>query len=590
MKTFTLNLWRRYSPQSIILLAFLVVSAGNVFAQPQVTLSPNTLQTINVGGTVNFTATRNSNSSFWPGGNSNFTYTWSSTGPAVVGFTNNPGSGGSSSATVATFTVAGSYTVSCFVQEGGGGLSATSPATSVNVVVPAPANLWATSTNGTQVSSFTVSSGSYISGPDNIFVPSGGSTAALGKNPTGGPGGDNFYWLPNSSNNNGTISIWASTAVGGSQSNVNTTFDVNAGSNNDLGFVRLAMDQAKTGWILAGDGSTVYMAKFASNGTGSVSPVSVPVSLSGGVAATFQNGDVCIDGNNNMYALANNGSGLTQIFVGSLANPTVTLTQKWNLVAPGGANFSGTVNGVAFDILGSLYISTSTGLYFIDQTTVNTQGAGTVVCSLVRTQSGLQDLASNFFPTQTQLPVDLISFSGILKNNITSLSWETENEQNFDHFEIERRGDNSGAYAKIGVKASLASTGRSSYHFDDNLAGTNGTAFNYRLKIVDIDGRFKYSNIILVRRDQNIFAGIKLSPNPVVGGIATARFEASENSNVVFRVMDMNGKTMLQQTNKVYEGINSVAINNLDRLQPGMYLLQLENGTTVQNIKFSVAR
>ncbi|MBL0130962.1 MAG: hypothetical protein IPP43_07410 [Chitinophagaceae bacterium] len=61
----------------------------------------------------------------WTGGNGNFTYTWSSTGPAALAFTSNPNTiTGTSSATNATgFSVAGIYTIICTVQEQGGGLT-----------------------------------------------------------------------------------------------------------------------------------------------------------------------------------------------------------------------------------------------------------------------------------------------------------------------------------------------------------------------------------------------------------------------------------------------------------------------------------
>ncbi len=461
----------------------------------------------------------------------------------------------------------------------------------VTIHVNIGANLWATSSSGTRVSSFSVSNGTYNSGPTDIFTPDGGSTAALGRSANPNLVSGYFYWLPNNGGN-GVVNVYGASAAGNNQTLIGT-LDVNGASNNDMGFVRLAMGPDGKGWLLARESSTnqIYLASFVPNGVDpiTITVVDADVTINGGLNTTFQNGDICLSGSGTIFALANNGSGVTQIFIGLPNGSSTQLTKKWDLRDNTNAPFTGTVNGVAFDAVGSLYISCADGLFYINQATVN--GAdGTVLCTLVHEVSGLQDLASNVFPNQTQLPVDLISFTGMLKNNITTLRWETENEQNFDHFEIERRTDNAGAYAKIGEKASLGSIGRSSYQFDDVLSAVMGSAFNYRLKIVDQDGKFKYSNIILVRRDQNILAGIKMSPNPVVGGIATARFSASADAVVSFRVVDMSGKTVLTQQAKVFEGENSVSINNLDRLQPGMYLLNMENNGTISSIKFSVSR
>jgi len=678
------------------IVAFILVvalSATKLSAQPPrtVTLSPSTTQNINAGGTVNFTATRNSNSANWAGGNGNFTYTWSSS-PVGPTFTNNGVTiTGNNSSTVATFPAGGTYLITCFVQEGGGGGNATSTATTVIVTVPTPSvsltpsttqniavggtvaftstatnyagsgnytytwnaagatvpgsnpnsiaaasdsktltfpaagtytvsvtiartgattltttsttvnvfnapaspNLWATSSDGNQVSSFSVTNGVYFAGPANIFDPfpsSTETTAALARNDKPSAALGHYYWMPNDGTN-GVMNLYAANSTGGSRTLIGT-LDVNGASNNSLGFVRLGMGPDGTGWILAGDGSTVYLAKFMSNG---VNPVTITVedasiNLVGGAASTFQNGDICISGTGTIYALANDGGGVTQIFTGLPAGSSTTLTKKWDLTDNTNSPFNGRVNGVAFDLLGSLYLSTDDGLYFIDQNTVNGP-AGTVSCLLVRAQTGLQDLASNVFPTQSLLPVKLLSFNASYRNQNTTLTWEVESLQNFDHFEVER-SSNGADYSSVASKQPVGNPAdRATYQHIDNLAAANGTVFYYRLKLVDADGRFSYSNVVLVRKENKIITGIRLSPNPVkTGTSATVRLEAAVNTTVDIRIMDMNGRVVLSQQNNVYEGTNSIAVNNLNRLQPGTYILQLNNGETSEITKFSIAR
>lgn len=195
------------------------------------------------------------------------------------------------------------------------------------------------------------------------------------------------------------------------------------------------------------------------------------------------------------------------------------------------------------------------------------------------------------YPQQSTLPVKLISFSGSYRNQITALTWETENELNFNHFEVER-STNGTNYSLIGSKAATATvvTSRQSYSFGDDLGAVAGNVFYYRLKMVDKDGQFKYSNVIMIRKESKSINGITVNPNPVVGGMATVRFTANSTSIVNVRVMDMSGKQVSQQQNKVYAGNNSVSINNLDRLQPGIYLLQMANGEELTTVKFNIAR
>jgi hypothetical protein len=94
----------------------------------------------------------------------------------------------------------------------------------------------------------------------------------------------------------------------------------------------------------------------------------------------------------------------------------------------------------------------------------------------------------------------------------------------------------------------------------------------------------------MIRKESKNINGITLNPNPVIGGMATARFTSAVTNVVNFKVVDMNGKVVLQQQNKIYEGNNSISINNLDRLQSGVYLLQMSNGDEITGIKFSIAK
>jgi Secretion system C-terminal sorting domain len=446
-------------------------------------------------------------------------------------------------------------------------------------------NIAASSSSGNTVSAFTVLNGTYISGPGEIFSPSV-QTAALGLSANG-----YYYYLPAEySGNNGFISVYAANP-NGTGSTIIGSIDMNGSSNNDLGFVRLAIDQSGTGWILAGDNTTLYLAKFTANGINSttITVTDPSVTLVNGNVSTFFNGDICISGNGTIYALGNSGNGgITQIFTGTPNGASTVLTKKWDLVNQNGNPFSGSVNGTAFDALGSLYISTSTGLFYINQNTVNT-ATGTVQCALVSNVTGLTDLASNLFPQQSALPLRLISFTGSFRNQKTILNWETEGEQNFSYFEIQR-SSNSSDYNTIDIKPAAGNmTSRQGYQFTDDLSAVSGTVFTYRLKMVDIDGQFKYSDVIMIRKEITTIKGITINPTPVINGVATVRFTAQAAGSSALRVVDLSGKIVLQQQNKVYEGNNSISLSGLERLQAGTYILQIANGNEQQSVKFTVA-
>ena len=561
------------------------------FSNPSVTLTPSTTQYILTGGTVNLTATALNYA-----GSGNYTYTWTATGASISGG-NTASVATATNAKTLTYAAAGTYNVSVSIARTGAPTLVTDTVKVIVSNVPAVANLWATSSDGTRVSSFTVVNGIYINGPTNIFTPTfpgtttgGTSTAALARNAQGGTANGYYYWLPNTSGNGGVVEIFAANAAGGSQTRVGT-IDVNGTNTSSLGFVRLGVGPDGNGWLLAGDGtSSLYLAKFMTNGVNPVTITTVPISLGTGNIATFQNGDICISGDNKLFALANDGNGVTQIFVGNLNNPSVIITPMLNLVDNANVPFTGSVNGVAFDELGSAYISTATGLYFIDAATVNGPAA-TVQCKLVSAVTGLQDLASNTFPLGSPLPVTLIDFKGNYRNQNTTLSWETENMQNFSHFEVER-ATTANNFITIGTLNQKGDgMSRTKYQYLDNLNGLNNKVFYYRLKMVDMDGQFKYSNIIVIRKEQTGTDNMIIYPNPLTFGVkATVSFTASANKTVNFSVIDMSGKVVLTQQSNVSQGNNSVTIKSADALQPGIYIIRANDGETTMSAKFYIAR
>lgn len=569
----------------VSLLAILLISSTQSFSQTA-TITPANA-TILQGSSQSFTI---ATSGFGGGGNDR-TFAYTITGPGAT----IPASPASFNCTSTCnneshsfqFPTAGTYTVSVTVTQTEGGSAVASTSTTINVLAP---NLWSSSgTNDVQKYAVDPVSGAILAGPTAVGTPSV-STAALAKNSITGTDPNGFlYYLQNTNySNNGTVNLYCMNPATGANTSLGS-FDINgAGNGAGLGFVRLGFSPDGYGYILAGDGSTVlYLARFLGNGSNPTTITSLgTVTVSGGSPGEFQNGDLAFSGNGTMYVIANVSDGTTYVY--TKAPSSSVLNRRWTLVQPNNSNFTGSVNGIAFTVTGSIHVSTSAGLYFINQFTANTT-SGTVQCALVQSATGLTDLASPFFPQQTTLPVELISFAGAYSNQKTNLNWVTENLQDFDRFEVERSTDGTN-YITVATKAPVQTAARTTYLHTDDLSAVNGTVFYYRLKMIDLNGQFKYSNVILVRKESNI-KGIRINPNPVVtNGTTTVRFEATAKGTVELRIVDMAGRQVLKQQNNVAEGINSVPVNNLGRLQPGTYILQMNDGTSIQSAKFVIAQ
>ncbi len=488
------------------------------------------------------------------------------------------------------FPTAGIYNITVTVtQTEGGGATATTSTATLEVWT---ANLYASSGAGV-IRNYEAdqTDGSLIHG-GNFFTPAF-SVDALAKNsPTGPDPSGSLYLLDNTAANGGVVNLY-SAQNGGGETFV-ATADINGGVATDLNFARLGFDVTGKGWIVAGDGTSLYIASFTGNGASPTTITSLgTVTISGpGSINDFQDGDLAIDGSGIMYVVASATAGNTYVYsINDLSGPSFTITRKWTLTEVGGANFANPVNGIAFTQNGSVHLSTDDGLYFIDQNSALIV-SGTIECSFVFAQTGHTDLASDYFPVMTILPVKLLSFSASLNNNSVLLNWVSENEQNFDHYEIERKSANSyGSFEKVGNKTALNNTGRNSYSFPDNITSLSDNIFYYRLKMVDADGKFNYTQVILVRKDGKNITGIKINPNPVSERAdATLRFNASSNANVSIKVMDMAGRIMFEQRNRITQGTNSITIANIHKLQSGIYLLQMSNGNEIETTRFIISR
>ena len=408
----------------------------------------------------------------------------------------------------------------------------------------------------------------------------------IGRSNVPSPSNGYFYWLPNTSGNSGVVEVFGSDANGGSQSLIGS-LDVNGASGNSLGFVRLGMGPDGRGWILAGDGTTLYLAKFTPNG---VNPVAITledadgVTLSGGSVSTFSNGDLCLNGNGTIFALANNGSGVTQIFTGAPAGNGTTLTKKWDLVDASNNPFTGSVNGVAFDIQGSLYITTAVGLYYINAATVNGP-AGTVQCTLVQTQSGLQDLASNVFPANSPLPVTFIDFSVIKSGSSALLKWSTATEVNNDHFDIQRSIDGIN-FTSIGSVSGNGTTSSVSYYqFIDPLSSVTDKMLYYRIVQVDVNSKSSNSKIVALKLNGGIIKDMTVFPNPFTSDL---RIQITSNKETVatIRINNVSGQQVVNRKVNLQPGENIVVLQNLEALMPGLHLMEIitEDGKITQKI------
>ncbi|HMY23776.1 MAG TPA: T9SS type A sorting domain-containing protein, partial [Chitinophagales bacterium] len=169
------------------------------------------------------------------------------------------------------------------------------------------------------------------------------------------------------------------------------------------------------------------------------------------------------------------------------------------------------------------------------------------------------------------LPVEMVSFTGFNEGIVNRLKWTTASEINTDRFEIEKSLDNS-SWSLIGSKEAAGNSNQSlNYDFTDNepIVGNN----YYRLKILDNDGTFKFSNIINIPISEAVINGFsRIYPNPT-GGQLNVELQATTAYETKITTYDVVGKKVQEKNISLVKGLNSLLFDFSD-LAKGTYLLQ----------------
>lgn len=177
------------------------------------------------------------------------------------------------------------------------------------------------------------------------------------------------------------------------------------------------------------------------------------------------------------------------------------------------------------------------------------------------------------------LPVSLLSFTGEERGKTNILKWTTAQEVNVSHFELERSNNLNGYTLIHSVKAKGTSSLKVDYMSVDEQP-FYGNNF-YRLKMVDADGNYVYSNVILLRMLNNE-TSISVFPNPTADNLNVIINSSDNILRLQFRVFDNNGRLVHQQT---ITNSNSFSVD-VKNYVAGIYLLKIRYNDQEEFIRF----
>lgn len=186
------------------------------------------------------------------------------------------------------------------------------------------------------------------------------------------------------------------------------------------------------------------------------------------------------------------------------------------------------------------------------------------------------------FLNQNPVPVELISFTASVNKNNVQLNWSTASETNNQGFDIERRitqSEKNNEWTKIGFVPGFGSSTEKHFYFfnDENLSGGK---YQYRIKQIDFNGSFKYSEVVEVEINLPVNFSLEQNyPNPF-NPSTKIRYHIAGSSYITLKVYDILGNEVITLVDKFrnagsYEVEFTAHSDMIRSLSSGVYFYQL---------------
>ncbi len=273
-------------------------------------------------------------------------------------------------------------------------------------------------------------------------------------------------------------------------------------------------------------------------------------------------------------------------YKGDLARGQLYMATRYeNLVAgwQGNGNANDVLSGTSYQAFDSWYLKMLFAWHNADPVSAKEIARNNVVYTLQANRNPYIDHPEYVYlawQCTGLLPVTIIDFTAQKNNESVLLKWYATNETNFKKYEIERSADGINYY----IIGEVAGTNLANYAFTDNNLPNANTVF-YRLKMIDIDGKFSNSKIVTVRIANN-FSNAQVYPNPTKEKLVVKLQQPlTETSQLI--IADISGRLVMQQ--QVTKGVKIIDVS-VNHLPAGRYFIKLSNSNELINQSFVIIK
>ena len=180
------------------------------------------------------------------------------------------------------------------------------------------------------------------------------------------------------------------------------------------------------------------------------------------------------------------------------------------------------------------------------------------------------------------MPVEWLYFSAERMGDKAQLKWGTARELNSFYFGIERSVDGRVFESLDQVQAAGFTESVTEYTYTDvSLSQLSVPAVLYRLRQVDLDGQFEYSNLVELKLDGSpAAANLVLYPNPASERVSV-RLTTASPGDWNLKVLNLNGQVVHNQRISTMGGRQEIPLDCIG-WAAGYYVVNLSDG--VQNL------
>jgi hypothetical protein len=179
------------------------------------------------------------------------------------------------------------------------------------------------------------------------------------------------------------------------------------------------------------------------------------------------------------------------------------------------------------------------------------------------------------------LPLQLINFQGNINDNKVGLQWTVAENETGNSFELEK-GFDGVHFTTAALIFTTTKAGEENYSYKESIEQTSF----YRLKMINKDNSVSYSKTIRVAVEKSESSNqVRILQNPVTASLQFS-YSAPSNESTTVNIYTLTGTKLFSTRLPSQKGTNTQLLNLNSKINPGVYLLEIINGTERSISKF----